>query len=291
MWWFLLPAALAQSTDGLPAGLTPADLEDPLPWEQRARALLDGPDACIQVQGRVEATAALFTPGGWLGPGERHDLRAAGTFQGTLDHGTWTTLDTTWEPGTLEDELKLDRPHPIVGRLPPRPEDEEDAAGGSVSISAGGQGTDVAVASGGEEALGLLDQLVADIDPAVTTAYVSWEADRGVVLLRQFVPLQGRQGDLEVLVSFPGGGPPTGLDAVFPPRIHVSEGLLRATILDAQLHLRGKVTPLGVLPGEEGVSLVLGFMGFTVGWEQRISYERARPCPASPAGQATEPPR
>lgn len=286
----LSPVLAAPALDpltGLPAGLTPAALEDSAPWEQRARVLIDGPKTCVQLQGRVEVAASLFTPGGWLGRGERRDLRTGGSFDGTLDHGTWTSLTTTWEAAEGEDAIKLDRPHPIVGRLPPPPEDGE---GGSISISAGGESTQVAVASGSEEALGLLDQVIADIDPAVTTAYVTWEADAGAVVLHQLVPLDGREGDLEVEVAFPMGGAPTRLDAVFPRRVRVGEGLITGTVLDAQLHLRGQETALGLLPGEEGVSLVLGVLGFTVGWEQRISYQRARPCPAPSPSPTAAPP-
>jgi len=293
--WWLLP--LAHAATGLPAGLTPEALDDPAPWEERARILLDGPDSCVQLQGHVVFTAALFTPGGWLSPGEHHDLVAKGTFDGTLDHGLWTRLDTTWnqdaaapasgsdgapqdDQTTSKTRLSLDRPHPIVGRLPPIDPDKKSAKDhGSISISASGKTTDVAIAGGGAEALGLLDQIVESIDPAVTTAFVTWEEKQRAAVLRQFMPIGGHQGSLEITVVFPEGGVPTSLDGLLPKRFRATDGLISLTIKDAQLHLRSQQTPLGTLPGEEGVSMVVGVLGYTLGIEQRITYDMARACP------------
>lgn len=274
----LLPAALAAEPP--PPHVTEAALEDTRPWEDRARALLDGPGGCVQLRGEASFRLALYLPGGWLSPGQRKDLVRRGTFLGTLDGGTWTSLAFAWEDGDGEgldgDALDIDELQPIVGRVPPDPEEEE---GGSVSIGTGDQGTQVAITQGSDRAVNMLDGLIEEIDPQVTTAYAAWEGDSRSVVLRQFVPMD-QGGDLEIQVLFPEGGAPTSLDAVFPRRIRFREGPLTAVIRDAQLHLRGQVTPLGVLPGEEGVSMVIGALGFTFGFEQRLSYTGVRSCPS-----------
>jgi hypothetical protein len=275
---------------GLPDGLTPTAMEDAEPWEVRSRALLDGPDGCIQVRGRVRMQVSFYTPGGWISPGERSDLVGQGSFQGTLDHGIWTTLATTWDapPDGLAGGLEIEQVHPIVGRLPARPMaataaakangGDPDSAGTSISFSSGdGSGT-LAIRDGGEAAMGLLDEIIDNIDPSITTAYVVWDEATRSVRLHQLVGLAGDQ-DLEIKVRFPENGPPTQLDAVFPRRVRFKEDFVRVTIRDAQLHLRGRQTAVGLVPGVEGMSLVVGAMGFTIGLDQRLSYDQVRACP------------
>jgi len=293
---WLYPSAMAAA----PPALTLADLEDPEPWEQRARALIDGPPGCIQVQGRVRLQVSLYTPGGWISRGERSDVVGQGRFSGTLDQGVWTQLETTWDeaPTTAAGGIRVDRIHPIVGRLPAMPvgqaEERGDQEGdGDVAIAMGEGGLRIDVNDSGEAALGVLDETLESIDPGVTTAYVVWDEAASAVRLHQLVALGDRE-DLEITVLFPGDGPPTRLDAVFPSVLKRREEGLTFTARDAQLHLRGQVTDLGLVPGAEGVSVVMGVLGFTVGFDQRLSYDRVRACPkAAPAAApppATPPP-
>lgn len=254
--------------------LSPEQIEDSRAWELKARSLLDGPPGCVELEGTVQVKLSLFRPGGWLSKGERSDMGVDGSFRGRLEAGTWTVLDTTWNTDQkTKDKLKLDKPRPIVGRLPPEPEE-----GGSVSVSGGGKSTEVEISGSSRETLTMLDKIIADIDPAVTTVYSRWEEESRSVTLEQIVPLDGRKGELQITVRFPEGGPPTSLDAVFPPSFMAGDGLLKANVRDAQLHLRGQSTALGVLPVEESVSVIVGVLGFTLGLEQRIRYGRARPC-------------
>ena len=266
----LLPLVLAASP-------TQAELEDVDHWQAGARALLDGPASCVELEGTVEASAALFSPGGWLGPGERRDLASRGTFSGRLDHGTWTKLEVMWSPAEGEDRLSLGRLQPMVGRLPPLAEEEE---GADLSISIGGKGTSIAANQGSEEALGLLDQILDDIHPATTTSWAEWESE--MVILHEFVPIdEDGKDELELRTTFPDAGPALAMDALFPRRIHKREGLVSITLMNAQLHLRGQQTSLGLLPGEERAGAVMGALGYTVGIEQHLVYTRARPCPAA----------
>ena len=264
MWWALWMAGQAA-----PA---PEVIDDIPRWEREARALLDGPDACVRVQGKVTLHVSLFTAGGWLSAGQRRDLVASGTFDGQLDHGTWTRLETTWEPSEGPDRLTPGRFHPIVGRLLPIPEGEPAPATkielGSMSFVLG---------EGRDEAPGLLDQLLNEIDAETTASYTRWDDARGALDLFQEVPLDSG-GRLVVQTAFPDAGPPTAMDATFPPKVKVGGSMLKVALMDGQLHLRGRMTSLGALPGEEGLSVVVGALGFTAGYEQRVSYVRAAAC-------------
>lgn len=250
----------------------PEVIDDIAGWERKARLLLDGPAACVRVQGRVTQHISLFAAGGWLSPGTRRDLVATGTFEGRLDHGTWTSLETTWEPREGPDRLTPGRFHPIVGRLPPVPEGEPVPA---TKIELGPMS--FVLGEGREEAPGVLDQLLGEIAAETTASYTRWDEGRGALDLFQEVPLDSG-GRLVVQTAFPGAGAPAAMDAMFPPRIKVGGALLKVTLMDGQLHLRGKETPLGTLPGEEGLSVVVGALGFTFGYEQRVSYVRAAVC-------------
>lgn len=64
-------------------------------------------------------------------------------------------------------------------------------------------------------------------------------------------------------------------------RLKVDDNDVDVLIRDGQMHLRSQSTPLGVVPGVEGASAVLRMYGFTVGFDQRVAYERVRACPES----------
>lgn len=272
----------ASAWAGLPPGLSPPDLDDPEPWEKRARVLLDGPGPCVELQGQVRVQLSLFMPGGFLSPGERHDVVTVGRFSGALEAGTWVRMDLAWDPPPEgEDALDVKLFHPVIGRMPARPAPAEGAPaeGNSISVSSGkGGGTSIVVGDSGEEALGLLDDVLAQVQPEVTTSYVTWEEGQRAVVLHQQMPLD-EGGELILKTVFPENGPPVSIDATFPRQLRFGERPFRIMVRDAQIHLRGRQTDLGMLPGAEGMSMVLGVMGFTFGVDQRIVYERARSCP------------
>jgi hypothetical protein len=247
------------------------------------------------VQGRVRLQVSLYTPGGWISRGERSDVVGQGRFTGTLDQGVWTALQTTWDeaPTPAAGGIRVDRIHPIVGRLPAtrgaRGETNGETEGdGDVAVAMGDEGLRINVSDSGEAALGVLDETLESIDPGVTTAYVVWDEAARAVRLHQLVALGDRE-DLEITVMFPEDGPPTRLDAVFPSVLKRREDGLTFTARDAQLHLRGQVTDLGLVPGVEGISVVMGALGFTVGFDQRLSYDRVRACPSGPPAEAPPP--
>jgi len=261
------------------APVTTEEAMDNLRWEAASRHLIDGPPRCLELQGRAEVDVALFRPGGWLGPGETRRLTARATFTGTLDHGVWTHLAATWEESEDEDVITLSQLNPLVGRPAALASGVEVES--SVSLEVSDEGSELAVTQGAAQALGLLDQIIADIDPDITLAHSGWDPELQAVVLDQVVPLRERGKDtFAIRTRFPDGGPPMSVDATLPPRLRfdVDDLPVKIRLLNAQLHLRGATTALGVVPREEGVSAVVGLLGFTVGLAQQIQYTAVRPC-------------
>lgn len=262
-----------------PPALTAEEVMDHPRWEAASRVLIDGPDSCLELQGAATIDVALFRPGGWLGPGETRKLTARATFTGTLDHGVWTRLDATWEESSSPDSITMSELRPLVGR--PATVEGTDEAEHSVSVSSSEESTEVAVSQGASQALGLLDTIIAEIDPDITLAHSTWDPELGAVVLDQVVPLAERGSEsFTIRTHFPGGGPPLALDAHFPRRLRskVQDTGFRVSLLNAQVHLRGASTELGLVPREEGASAVVGALGITVGLAQQISYTAVRPC-------------
>ena len=303
-WLFLLTASAAEP----PAATETFDLsrlDDPRPWQEQAQVLLDGPDRCIEVQGTVRVQVSIYIPGGIWSAGGQRNVVAEGTFEGRLDHGVWTRIDATWTdaPSDALAYMELDRFRPIVGRIPKRRDPEAaamefeadiksrytadeivgmggptDDTPGSTAITKKGDRIGIHIDGGGDEALGLLYDVLEEIDPDGTALYVTWQEDKQRVLLTESVPLSKRD-TFTVEVVFPNGGLPTQLDVVFPKRFKLeSEEDPTITVRDAQLHLRSQSTALGVVPGVEGASAVVSMYGFTIGFDQRVAYRRVRAC-------------
>jgi hypothetical protein len=235
--------------------------------------------------------------------GGRHDAVALGTFSGRLDHGLWTRLDTTWSD--IADDsfayIELDRFRPMVGRLPERNdasaaaeafeadierrytegEIEEmhiasDGSPGSVAVTEKDDRMGIHIDGGGEKSMGLLYDILHQIDPDGTATYVTWDERKKVVQVTESVPLDDKES-FTIEVEFPGGEEPTRLDVVFPKR-HRLDQEFGVVMRDAQLHLRSQSTALGTLPGVEGASARFTMFGVTVGFDQRVAYQRVRAC-------------
>jgi hypothetical protein len=193
---------------------------------------------------------------------------------GRLDHGVWTS----WGP-PLRDDLPDDKvdlgaitAYPMVGKTVD--EHDRDGDGGSMSVSSSG---DVAVASSGPQAVNLLDEILDEVDPGVTMAYVEPEADGWALV--EHADVAGHEDDVDMRWHIDKSGVPKALDVTFPKRMRVGDGMVSATVLNGQLHLVGQTTELGTLPSVESLSVVVGAFGFTLGVEQEIRYTRVRPCP------------
>jgi hypothetical protein len=253
-------------------------------WEARAAALLAGPTGCWELSGTVDLFASGYVPATrWTRP-DKSDHHLTGPFTARIEDGTWTRFDYTLrnvdEKADPEDDFEIPI-LPLLGRTKEKPDDGE-AATTSVSVGSGG----VAVTEQGGVAMNTLHRVLDAIDPATATAYAQWD-DRsdGVALFQDYPLEEGRGSDvITIRTGIPAGGPTaTSLDITFPGRVRVGDGLVKATIFDAQGHVRTQVVagPDGattVLPTLESLSLGLGALGFTVGYEQKIRYADARPC-------------
>lgn len=290
-----MPLLLILTSAALAAPVTVAELQDTERWQRDAKELLNGPDGCIEVQGIARTQFSLYLPGGWLSGGERKDFVAEGAFTGRLEDGVWTELSAQWKSDDEEAEeaMNMEGLHLIVGRKPDKvstkqtesddgqiiAETTEETSSGSLTISSGSGGAQVAMEAGSGAALNLLDELLDELSPEVVVADAYWNDQLGAVVLTQLHGFSPKH-DLQVTTHFPGGGGPTRIDAVFPDRMTFREGPVKLTVREGQLHVRGRQTEHGVVPGSEGVSVVVGMLGFTAGIDQRVVYERFRPCPA-----------
>lgn len=267
-------------------------LDDPDVWRQKGRILLEGPqDACVEVQGTARLEAVVFTPGSVLGEPEQIPLGIGGTFEGTLDKGTWTRLEATLEHDDPDSNWKIDDPkiRPITGKSKPvdrersrdKPSDDPEGEGNSeVEISVEGDRVALGASQSGTDAVNMIDEVLDRIDPDVTYAWAQWDPTREGVVLEETIPLDDsrRPAEAKLETLFPGGGPPSELHLTFPERLKIGDWPKRITVMNAQLHITAQQTPMGVLPAVESLSLVAGAFGFTFGFEQELRYLRARPC-------------
>jgi hypothetical protein len=275
--WLVATAALAAPPEGL-------DVDDLDTWEARSADLLDGPDGCWDLSGTLQIHVAAYTPPSLWTRAERHDYTFSGEFDGRISDGDWSRFEYTLKSDGDKDKTELDIPiYPLMGRIDQevvkRRVTEGEETPNRVGVDAGG------------DAMNLLDQVLEEIDPAATIAYAQWDDDKGGVTLLQDMPLtEARNSDVVTLTTFvPGGGAyATSLDAEFPRRIKVGDGLVKATVFDAQLHLRAQQDETGALPQLESVSLGIGVLGFTAAYEQKLVYAHAATCTAPPA-PAVEP--
>lgn len=267
----LVAAAAAAPPEGLDVD---GRLEE---WIARAEALLDGPRGCWELAGEVELTAAGYVPATrWTRPG-RADHRYLGPFTAKVVDGEWIAFDAQLAPQDPDDG-PLDLPvWPLLGR---HPKDERGQREGEATLSVGTGG--VAVTSQGKPAVNTLRRVLEEIDPATATAFARWDEPAGAVQVVQDFPLKAGAGSdvVTITTTIPGAGPlASGLDVRFPSRVTLGDGLVKARIFDAQGHVRGTVVGDTALPTLESLSFSLGAVGFTVGFEQKIRYTRARPCP------------
>jgi hypothetical protein len=285
----LLCAAGVLSVWGLasPAMAGPVD-DDPEPWELRARPLLAGPPGCVEVRGEAQISLALVTAGGWRGPGETRRSRVAGSFSGQIQDGVWEKTATALKPVGDGPELKLDSVVPVMGQVARGDGPQEVTA----QLSQGQNGDAINLSGQGSRGLNLVDSILEEVQPETTVSWIEREANGDVVLFQQS-PVKGARADdpLEIRTVFPGGGPPRSVDVRLPKQIKIGDGFVKANLLRAQVHLRAAETEVGLLPVEEGVSLVVGVLGFTVGIEQRLTYTQARACrPEVPNPRDARPP-
>lgn len=228
----LAAAAVAAPPEGV-------DLEDLIRFEQGRDDLLTGPPGCWVVGGKLAITLAGFSAPTRMGRGERRDHHLVGTFEGMLADGAWKNLSYTLSPEDSPSEPSdLDLPVlPTVGKLERsvlhRTNPHPDQGGWSVTSEE----------EGFNVVRGALEHLAST---GGSTAYAEWSDPDASVVLFQDVPTSDNGDVVTVRTLFPGGGPATALDAVFPRRIRRSQGIWRFSLYDLNIHLRarrGRVVP------------------------------------------------
>ncbi|MEQ1503795.1 MAG: hypothetical protein ABMB14_16260 [Myxococcota bacterium] len=260
MWW--IAAAWAA-----PDGVDPMDLDR---WEAGSAAALAGPSGCWELGGRFVTTVVSYAPASrWTRSG-RTDHRLVGTFVGRLDGGTWTSIAYSLSPADAPDTPSdIDLPlMPIVGRV---------AAGALHRTNPAEEGESDFRLDGQDEAFNVLAGLIDAFEPETSTAMAEWREDRGAVELIQDHPVS-RSEVATVTTVFPAGGAATSVDAVFPRRMRVGEGLVKVSLFDAQAHLRSQPVGDVVMPALDSLSFGIGALGFTFAYEQVLTYERATRC-------------
>lgn len=280
--WLLAAAALA----GPPAGL---DLDDPIPWEARARRAVGGPrGACYALSGTVQITIRFYQPATLYSSPSTVTGAYTGPFRGVLDDGTWRSfeVDLTGPDGKPAESTVLIGP--ILGHVPPgvvrakvdpppRPEDTDDP---SISVGISSEGIDVQTA--GVAARSTLEDVVTGTwSERPSTLYVQWSDARDALELYIVTPLQdvGTDEPSKTVVRFPRGSTvPVAIDIALPDRIDEGTWPARLQLKAGQAHVRGQAVGGQMLPTLSSVSGRIGVVGYTVGYEQRITYSRARAC-------------
>lgn len=256
--WFVTTALLAASALAEPpAGL---DLEDPTPWEEASRHLLDGPPGCWEIVGVAT----------W-----DHDLarwgysRGSQAFVGRLDDGVWSglhieSLGEVYKEGK-EQEFRgypdEQRFVPLLGQLPKAGSDQDDD----------------------EEAPdNIVRRVLRELQGEARYTWAKWDDAQNAVVYTEVIPVGDKSNAPEINVDtiFPEGGTsPRSAKVVFPERIKVKRGFPSVTAHNAVVELRGVEAGGFVFPAAEAYSAELHIMGFVFESAQTIRYKSIRPCP------------
>lgn len=257
---------------GAPAGI---DMDDPAPWEARAKALLHGPPGCYEVVGRASWD--------WRVSGMVED-RGDAVFVGVLDDGEWKDIQVfplgrvQGKPGddglkTYSDGLAF---VPLVGRK------------GSWEMTLGNEGVDTrqtepaASTDGtGNVVRDMLDELSGDTE----VSWLEWDEPTNTLLLHQSMAVGDGRNPPEAVVTtrFPGGNTvPTALDVTFPPAFRLGK-LARLRVQDARIQIRGQVVDGVSLPRAEAFTMKASFMGFSGTGAQTLDVRHVTRCRTAPA--------
>jgi hypothetical protein len=270
---------LAFALFGAARATDPAD--DPRPYEEATRALLNGPPGCRQVRGEGRLDLVFVRPGGWTGPGETVKSSAAGPFLWTIRDGLWDATPAKLVSIGDGPDLKLENLLPVIGTTGDGEERGEE--GGEISVSKDKDGKSTIDVSGeSQRALSIVDQVLEEVAAEATLSWVEPAADGGKVLFqRAIVKGAPRDEPLEIRTRFDAEGGATAVDILFPKRVRIEadEFIGKPVLLDAQVHVRAQRTPDGPVVTRESASFVIGLFGFTLGVDQALTYTGTRPCP------------
>jgi hypothetical protein len=255
----------------------PALLDDLDRWEAGMEEVLAGPSGCWDFVGEIRQVVTLHQPPDFFSTARMETVVLKGQFTARLDAGRWVVLDV--KPDEEDGEQRLDLPVvPVVGKLPVRSDEATEA----VSVSISPEAIQVSTVFG--SSVSLLHEAVDAWAGRTETALAEWDADRQAVLFRREIPVTERDSrPIRVDVRFPQAGAHADrIDAVWPRVVKVGRWPVRGTIRDAQMHVQTFLHGEHSLPRAESLSLVAGFLGFTMGYEQTLTYRSAAVCQKTP---------
>jgi len=248
-------------------------LDDLDRWEKGMDNVMAGPQGCWDFTGEVVQTVTLHQPPDFFSSARVSEFSGKGTFKARLDEGVWGKI--TQEMEDKEDETDFEMPIvPLIGEV--RSKDGDD--GQSVSISVSQDTVQVAESLG--KSVNLLRQAVDEWAGRTETALAQWDKEQQAVMLMREIPVtEDDHRPIHVDVRFPEAGEHADrIDAVWPRIVKVGKWPVRATIRDAQMHLLAYPHEGMSLPRAESLSLVVGFLGYTLGYEQTLKYRSAAQC-------------
>jgi hypothetical protein len=255
----------------------PELLDDLDRWESGMDAVLAGPAGCWDFEGEIRQVVTLHQPPDFFSAARTETVTVAGEFNARLDAGHWVAINVRSD--VADGEQKLEVPVvPVVGKLPIQPDDDP----GAVSVNVSQEAIRVSTVFG--SSVSLLHEAVDAWAGRTETALAEWDADADAVMFRREIPVTEKDNrPIRVDVRFPEAGlHPDRIDAVWPRVVKVGRWPVRGTIRDAQMHVRTYVYGEHLLPRAESLSLVAGFLGFTLGYEQTLTFRSAAICQKTP---------
>lgn len=249
-------------------------LDDIDRWESGQLAFLAGPAGCWDLTGEATQVVTLHQPPDFFSAARNERFAMEGAVSGRLVDGVWTDeIEAKLKPVDHEVEIDVG----VASLFGTRPEKEKDESEEEVIISVG-DGGNAQISAGIDQAANVLLHAVEETAGNVETSVAQWDDEQEAVLYLRELPLEGDNRPIKVTVRFPDAGKADRIDAVWPQLIKVGEWPLKVKIRDAQMHAVGHAHQDKVLPWAEGLSFVFGALGYTVGFEQKVTWRSATPC-------------
>jgi len=272
-------------------------LDDIDRWEDGMDNVLQGPRGCWDFSGDFKQTVTLHQPPDFFSAARIKDFVGKGSFKARLKDGVWVTFDHAYDPsdngiatlgkvvGEMDEESKEEDwdPEdfeipvvPLVGEVPSEM-DEEDVREMNEFLG------DDASAITLKKSVNLLRQAVDEWAGRTETAVAQWDSKQEAVMFLREIPVADDDPrPIHIDVRFPAAGEYVDrIDAVWPRIVKIGKWPIRLTIRDAQMHLLAYQHDGMSLPRAESLSLVVGFMGFTMGFEQTLKFKTAARCTAA----------
>ncbi len=251
-------------------------LDDLDRWEKGMDNVMAGPQGCWDFAGAVTQTVTLHQPPDFFSAARNEEFEGKGTFKARLKDGVWGEIEQEMEK--KEDDGETDFELPIVPLIGEVRSEEAEGEEQSVSISVSQDTVQVAESLG--KSVNLLRQAVDEWAGRTETAVAQWDKEQAAVMLLREIPVTDTDDrPIHVNVRFPEAGEHADrIDAVWPRTVKVGKWPVRATIRDAQMHVLAYQYEGMSLPRAESVSLVVGFLGYTLGYEQTLQFRSAARC-------------